>query len=77
FCQSGIWRKQSPQIGGQYQLRRFYRGGGIISSVGNPMNSWLTSCPSGFLDVTYWTGQSYQYSEWDAYYEMHFCTLSN
>ncbi|WP_208856087.1 hypothetical protein, partial [Chromobacterium subtsugae] len=59
--------------GGQYQLRRFYNGGGIISVTGNPMNGWQTSCPAGYSDTAYWTGQSYQFSEWDAFYEMHFC----
>ena len=44
----------------------------MLTCEGNPLTS-SCSCPSGFRDYAYATGQSYAYSEWDSIYITHFC----
>ena len=71
FCQSGVWRTPG-NYGGQYVVRQYLWSGQMLTCEGNPLTS-SCSCPSGFRDYAYATGQSYAYSEWDSIYITHFC----
>lgn len=76
-CIDGIW--QNPSGGGQYVLRVYRNNdnssGAMVPEWGCQPNfkTGDCSCPYGYADISYLTGQSYYKKEWDSYYFTHFC----
>jgi hypothetical protein len=76
FCTNGVWASVGGNYGGQYVLREYLNSGQVLTDgtgcQTNPMTN-ACSCPPGYGDYEYSTGQSYAYKEWDSIYRTHFC----
>lgn len=76
-CIDGVW--QNPSGGGQYVLRMYRNAdnstGAMVPEWGCQPNfkTGDCSCPAGYADISYMTGQSYYKKEWDSYWFTHFC----
>lgn len=70
------WLSQIRGDGGQYVLRKMSDGSLVgpehIPCQSNPKTGGC-SCPSGFIDKGFISGQSYMYNYFDSFWETHVC----
>ncbi|PWU32067.1 shufflon system plasmid conjugative transfer pilus tip adhesin PilV [Pseudomonas sp. RW407] len=76
-CNNGRWQSFSSTKG-QYVIRKYWPSGQpttpdiALWCQANPITG-SCSCPAGSQDYGYMTGQSWLNTQWDTFFETHFC----